>query len=51
MEYIEKPGQDLLRVDYMGKEVYIPVDPSIIKKTDRKKKLVIVDLPEGLLDL
>jgi 16S rRNA processing protein RimM len=50
-EYIERPGQDLLAVDYNGKEVYIPVDEAIILKVEKKKKVVIVDLPEGLLDL
>lgn len=51
IEYIERPAQDLLLVDYHGKEVYIPVDPSIVIKADRKKKILLVDLPDGLLDL
>lgn len=50
-EYIERPGQDLLVVDYKGKEVYVPVDEAIILKVEKKKKVVLVDLPDGLLDL
>lgn len=50
-EYVERPGQDLLVADYQGREVLIPVDPSIILRLDRKKKIISVNLPEGLLDL
>jgi 16S rRNA processing protein RimM len=47
----ERAGQDLLVMKFEGKEILIPVDPSIILKADNKKKTLSVDLPEGLLDL
>jgi 16S rRNA processing protein RimM len=50
-EVYEVPGQDLLSMDYMEKEVLIPVNEHIILKVDHKKKILYVDLPEGLVDL
>ena len=47
----ERAGQDLLMMEYEGKEVMIPVDENIILKVEAKKKLITVNLPEGLLDL
>ena len=34
-----------------GKEVLIPINESFLKKIDHKKKEVILELPEGLLDV
>jgi 16S rRNA processing protein RimM len=50
-DVLERAGQDLLVMVYGEKEILIPVDASIILKVDAKKKLLLVDLPEGLLDL
>ena len=47
----ERAGQDLLVMNHLGKEILIPIDPAIILKTDNKKKILSVDLPEGLMDL
>lgn len=50
-DVLERTGQDLLVMLYQEKEILIPVDPSIILKVDTRKKMLSVDLPEGLLDL
>lgn len=50
-EIYETPGQDLLNMLYKDKEVLIPVNENIILKADHRKKKLLVNLPEGLLDL
>jgi 16S rRNA processing protein RimM len=51
LEVIEQPHQTLCRIDLDGKEAYIPLHAETIVKIDKKKGQVIVDLPEGLLDI
>lgn len=48
---IESPGNPLfsIKVDY--NEVLIPFNDDIISKVDKKKRIVYVDCPEGLLDM
>ena len=48
---LENPGQDLLVVIQDDKEILIPVADEIILAVDQKKRRILVDLPEGLLDL
>lgn len=50
-DILERTGQDLLVMQYEDREVLIPVAESIILKADAKKKMLLVDLPEGLLEL
>lgn len=50
-EVIEQPQQLLCRLEIDGKEVLIPLHEDSLKKIDHKKKQVIVELPEGLLDI
>jgi 16S rRNA processing protein RimM len=50
-EVIEQPHQVLCRITIQNKEVLIPLHENTIEKIDRKKKLVIVQLPEGLLEI
>jgi 16S rRNA processing protein RimM len=50
-EIIEQPHQILCKVLMNDKEVLIPLHEETIKKVDRKKRLIIVDLPEGLLEI
>lgn len=50
-EVIEQPHQVLLRTTYNSKEAYIPLHEETLIKIDRKKKEVIVTLPDGLLDI
>jgi len=51
LEVIEQPHQLICRISLNEKEVLIPLHEETIKKIDKKKKLVQVQLPEGLLDV
>jgi 16S rRNA processing protein RimM len=51
LEVIEQPHQVLCRISLDGKEALIPVHQETLKKIDKKTKQVVVDLPEGLLDI
>lgn len=44
-------AQDLLVMEYQGKEVLIPINPEIVLDADKEAKTLNVDLPEGLLDV
>lgn len=50
-EVIEQPHQLLVTIDYNGHEAYIPLHEETLKGVNHAKKLVTVELPEGLLDL
>lgn len=51
LEVIEQPHQILCRIDMAGKEVLIPLHENTITKIDNRKKQIIVELPEGLLEI
>ena len=51
LEVIEQPHQVLCRLEIKTKEVLIPLNESTLQKIDHKKKQVMVQLPEGLLDI
>jgi 16S rRNA processing protein RimM len=51
LEVIEQAHQILCRIELKGKEVLIPLHDKTLQKVDRKKKLVFVILPAGLLDV
>jgi 16S rRNA processing protein RimM len=51
LEVIEQPHQLLCRISLEGKEALIPVHEETLQKIDKKSKRVVVDLPEGLLDI
>jgi 16S rRNA processing protein RimM len=46
-----KAGQDLFAVAYKGREVLVPVTDSWILGVDHKMKVILVELPDGLLDI
>jgi len=48
---IEQPHQLICRINLNNKEALIPLHEETIKKIDKKKKEVLVELPEGLLDV
>jgi|GEM_PF-53223 len=50
-EVIEQPHQLLCRINMNGKEAYIPLHEQTLIKIDKKKAQVIVELPEGLLEI
>jgi len=51
LEVIEQPHQLLCRIDLEGREALIPVHADFLEKIDKRKKLVFVTLPDGLLDV
>jgi 16S rRNA processing protein RimM len=51
LEVIEQPHQLLCRIEIQEKEVLIPLHEGSLKNIDHKKKQIIVELPEGLLDI
>ncbi|HNQ26779.1 MAG TPA: ribosome maturation factor RimM [Aquaticitalea sp.] len=44
-------AQPLFEIDRNGIEILIPVNDAFIKKVDKNKKTILVDTPEGLIDL
>jgi 16S rRNA processing protein RimM len=48
---LEMPQQSLLSIDFNGKEILIPIVDEIVKKIDRRNKVIHIDAPEGLIDL
>lgn len=51
LEVIEQPHQLICRINLQEKEVLIPLHEETIKKIDKKKRQVVVELPEGLIDV
>lgn len=52
MELIENPGQLLLDIrTEKNRQILIPLHEDLIIKIDRKKRIITMDLPEGLTDL
>lgn len=51
LELIEQPHQLLCRLDIKGKEVLIPLHEQTLQKINHKKKEVLVELPDGLLEI
>ncbi len=43
--------QDLIGLEYKGREVLIPIQDGIILKVDKTEKQVFCHLPEGLLEI
>lgn len=48
---IELPKQKLLQVIFKEKEILIPMVEEILIKTDRKKKILYVKVPSGLIEI
>jgi len=44
-------SQALFEIDFNGNQILIPINDNFIHKLDKEKKLLIVDTPEGLIDL
>ena len=45
------PQNDLLVINHQRKEVLIPLKKELIKEFDRENKTILMQLPEGLLDV
>lgn len=44
-------AQDILEMEYKGKDVLIPINDTIILKADLEKKELYTNIPEGLVDI
>jgi 16S rRNA processing protein RimM len=51
LEVIEQPHQILLRGEVSGKEVLLPLNESTLVEIDHEGLKVMLDLPEGLLEV
>jgi 16S rRNA processing protein RimM len=51
LEVVEQPHQLLCRIELNKKEVLVPINESFLKKIDHKNQEVIVELPDGLIDV
>jgi 16S rRNA processing protein RimM len=47
----ELPHQDLIAMQYKGKEVLIPINNDIVGPADHEAKEIAVNLPEGLVEI
>jgi 16S rRNA processing protein RimM len=50
-EVIEQPHQILLTITYKGKEAYLPMHQDSLVNINYKTNEIILNLPEGLLDI
>ena len=48
---VENPGHDLIIMQYLDREVIIPLIDDIVYKVDHDNSTILVDLPNGLLEL
>ncbi len=48
---IELPNNPLFAISFNNKEILLPLTDKIIIKVDRRKKLIEVDAPEGLIEI
>ena len=47
----DSTSQALFEIDRNGIEILIPMNDEFIKKVDRENKIILVETPEGLIDL
>ena len=50
-EIIQLPAQWIVKVPSKGKELLLPINEQTLVGMDRKKRLLELDLPDGLLDI
>jgi len=50
-DILEMPHQSLFQIRHGEKEILVPVVDDIIRKVDRKKKQVMIEAPEGLIEI
>lgn len=47
----DSTAQALFEIDREGKEILIPINDRFIKKVDRKNKTILLEVPEGLIEI
>jgi len=48
---LELPHQSLLEIAFNEKEILIPIADDIIKKVDKKSRQILIEAPEGLIEI
>jgi 16S rRNA processing protein RimM len=51
LEVIEQPHQVLCRLEIDGKEVLIPINEQTLEKIEHKTRTLLLNLPDGLLEV
>ena len=52
LEIIEQPHQVMCRIEYKGNdEILIPINEQSLVKMDKKNRKLILDLPDGLIEV
>ena len=47
----DSTAQHLFEIEYLGKQILIPINDAIIQKVDRDANTLFLDAPAGLIDL
>lgn len=50
-DILDRPEQELLQINHQGKEILIPLVDEIFETIDQQKKQLLINAPEGLIDL
>jgi 16S rRNA processing protein RimM len=50
-DILELPQQSLFQIRHEGKEILVPVVDEIILRIDRRKKILLIEAPAGLIDI
>ena len=50
-DILELPHQSLFQIRHGEKEILIPIVEEIIQKVDRRKKLLMIEAPAGLIEI
>jgi 16S rRNA processing protein RimM len=50
-DILELPHQSLFQIHFGEKEILIPIVDEIIRKVDRRKKLLMIEAPAGLIEI
>ena len=47
----EYPQQLMAVIDILGRDVLVPLNDQLITEVDKEQKIIVMEIPEGLLDL
>jgi 16S rRNA processing protein RimM len=50
-DIIQLPQHEIGQFIFEGKEILFPFNKEVVKKIDKRKKILFVDLPEGIIDV
>ncbi len=50
-DILDRPEQEILKINHLGKEILIPLVDEIFEKIDPEKQQLFINAPTGLIDL